>query len=375
MSPMSSAAATPSGSRTSSADSPVRVSAKPVFFLAALFLLLSLTDSAPRGVLFGPEADRAERFAVVTYVLNPDQEKKAEVLIKSLRAFGGDYGPVPVYVVLGDPHRLPCPRLRREGVHLVATDAPEIGLRYPLAVKAFAAAQIERLTDGRIDTLAWFDPETMVVGSLEDLDLGRRYDAAVKPVFKLNTIGLAAGEQPDAFWNPIYQATGLDPGKVPIVKTIVEDAPIKAYFNCEIFSVRPRAGIFREWAARLEPLLTDADYQRAACPDFLHRLFLHQAVLSAVIIAKTPIPRRAELPDSCGYPLNLHHDLPQDRKASALNGLSGVILENIWDTRPDWMTWLEIREPLRSWLRRAYNEYKRTGPGITGAHRTDGQQE
>jgi len=339
-----------------------------------LVLFLFWAAFASDGVRFSPEEGGAGRFAVVTYVLSPDQEKKAEVLIKSLRAFGGDYGYVPVYVVLGDPHRLPCPRLQREGVHLVATDAPEIGRRFPLAVKAYAAAQIERLMDDRIDTLAWFDPETMVVGPLEDLDLGRRYDAAVKPVFKVNNVGLAAGTQPDAFWNPIYQATGLDPDKVPIVKTIVEDKPIKAYFNCEIFSVRPRAGIFGAWAARIEPFLTDTDYQRTGCPDFLHRLFLHQAVLSAVIIAKTQTPRRAELTDSCGYPLNLHHDLPQGRKASALNGLSGVILENIWDTRSDWMTWLEIREPLRSWLRRAYDEYKKTGPSVTGEELTRSQQ-
>ncbi len=85
-------------------------------------------DSDPRGLV---PAGRSARFAVVTYILTPDQEKKAEVLIKSLRRFGGDYGPAPVYVVLGDPKNLPGTRLQQDGVQLVPTDAGDIGRRSP----------------------------------------------------------------------------------------------------------------------------------------------------------------------------------------------------------------------------------------------------
>ena len=348
----------------------------------ALTIPLFPSASTPGGDALPPEGDggdrgsvsagRSERFAVATYVLNPDQERKAEVLIKSLRRFGGEYGGVPVYVVLGNPQNLPCIRLRQEGVQLVPTDAGEVGRRYPLAIKAYAAAQIERLVAGRVETLAWFDPETMVVGPLQALDLGNRYDAAVKPVFRVNNVGLPADAPPDAYWEPIYRALGLDPAKIPVVKTILEEKPIKAYFNCEIFSVRPRVGIFGEWVACLEPFLRDLDYQRRACPDFLHRLFLHQAVLSAVIVAKTKASRRVELPDSCGYPLNLHSNLPQARKAARLNGLSGVILETFWDDQPGWLKLLEIREPLKSWLRQAMTDYKRVVPGIYREERAQG---
>ena len=339
----------------------------------ALATLLFMSASAASEDRQGPEgiAGPADRFAVVTYVLNPDQEGKAEILIKSLRRFGGDYGGVPVYVVLGNPQDVPCARLRQDGVELVPTDAGELGRRYPLAIKAYAAAQIERLTAERFDTLAWFDPETLVVGPLQALDLEDRFDAAVKPVFKLNKVALPADAPPDAFWEPIYRAVGLNVEAIPVVNSILEGRPIKAYFNCEIFSVRPRIGIFREWTARLESLLKDQDYQRAACPDFLHRLFLHQAVLSAVIISKTQASRRAELPDSCGYPLNLHQDLPPARKAAALNDLSGVILETLWDDNPDWMNLLEIREPLRSWLQQAFTDYRTVVPGISGYRLSD----
>jgi len=340
----------------------------------ALAIVLFASASTPGGDWQRPEGNGGrigsahagpfERFAVVTYVLNPDQEKKAEALIKSLRRFGGDYGGVPVYVVLGNPKDVPCERLRQDGVQLVPTDAAELGRRYPLAIKAYAAAQIERLAADRFDTLAWFDPETLIVGPLQALDLRDRFDAAVKPVFKVNNVGLAANAPPDAFWKPIYRATGLDPAKIPIVKSILEGQPIKAYFNCEIFSVRPRVGIFREWAARLEPFLKDQEYQRTACLDSLHRLFLHQAVLSAVIVSKTRASRRGELPNSCGYPINLHRDLPQAQKVAALNGLSGIIVETVWDDNPGWLKLMEIREPLKSWLRQAFSDYKMVVPGL-----------
>lgn len=348
----------------------------------ALAIVLFASASTPGGDWQRPEgnderigsahAGLFERFAVVTYVLNPDQEKKAEALIKSLRRFGGDYGGVPVYVVLGNPKDVPCERLRQAGVQLVPTDADELGRRYPLAIKAYAAAQIERLAADRIDTLAWFDPETLVVGPLQALDLGDKFDAAVKPVFKVNNVALPADASPDAFWKPIYKATGLDPARIPVVKSILEGRSIKAYFNCEIFSVRPRMGIFREWAARLESFLKDQEYQRTACLDSLHRLFLHQAVLSAVIVSKTQASRRAELPNSCGYPFNLHRDLPPAQKAAALNGLSGIILETVWDDDPGWMKLMEIHEPLRGWLRRAFTDYKMVIPGVFREERGQG---
>ncbi|MDH4272034.1 MAG: MBL fold metallo-hydrolase, partial [Candidatus Aminicenantes bacterium] len=312
------------------------------------------------------------RLALVTYVLNPDQERKAEVLIKSLRRFGGAYSGIPVYVVLGNPQDLPCPRLRQAGVELVPTDADETARRYPLAIKAYAAAQIERLVADRVDTLAWFDPETLVIGPLPALDLGKNFDTAVRPVFKVNNVGLAADAPPDVFWGPIYRATGLNPAKIPVVETLLEEQSIKAYYNCEIFSVRPRVGIFRRWAACLETFLKDPEFQRTACPDSLHRLFLHQAVLSAVVVSKTSASRRRDLPDSCGYPLNLHQNLPPARKAAAINGLSAVILETVWDDQPGWMKMMESREPLKSWLRQAFTDYKMVVPGIYREERAQG---
>ncbi len=312
------------------------------------------------------------RFALVTYVLNPDQERKAEALIKSLRRFGGAYSGIPVYVVLGDPQNLPCTRLRQPDVRLIPTDAEEIGLRYPLAIKAYAAAQVERLVADYVDTLAWFDPETLVLGPLQALDLGSTFDAAVRPVFKLNNIGLAADASPDVFWRPIYRATGLNPSKIPVVKTLVEGKSIKAYYNCEVFSVRPRAGIFRRWAACLEPFLKDQDFQREACPDPPHRLFLHQAVLSAVIVSQAPASRRQVLIDSCGYPLNLHQELPTARRAAVFNALSAIILEDLWDNQPGWLKMLDSREPLKTWLHQAFTDYKMVVPGVYREERAQG---
>jgi len=332
--------------------------------LALAFPLLFLSASAPAGDKASVTAGTSGRFALVTYVLNPEQERKAEALIKSLRRFGGAYSGAPVYVVLGNPQDIPCPRLQLEGVHLVPTDADELGRRYPLAIKAYAAAQVERLVAGGVDTLAWFDPESLVLGPLQALDMGKTHDVAVRPVFRVNNVGLPAGAPPDAFWKPIYQATGLDPEKVPAVKTRLEGQSIKAYYNCEIFSVRPQAGIFRRWAALLGPFLKDQDFQRTACADSRHRLFLHQAVLSAVIVSLTPASRRRGLPDDCGYPLNLHQELPAAQRAAAFNGLSAVILETFWDDRPGWLNMMEAREPLGGWLRQAFTDYKMVAPGI-----------
>jgi hypothetical protein len=145
--------------------------------------------------------------------------------------------------------------------------------------------------------------------------------------------------------------------QVPVVETIGDEKKIRAYFNCEIFSVNPKLGIFSEWSKILLNLLNDSTYQKNACNGFLQQLFLHQAVLSAVIISKVGHDKIHWLPLSCGYPYNLHTRLPENKRAKLLDSLSCVILENVWIKNPDWMKEININEPLKKWIQKEFSEF------------------
>ena len=190
-------------------------------------------------------------------------------------------------------------------------------------------------------------------------------NAAVRPVPLSNTIGLPEGAPPDGYWAPIYRETGLGVHQQPTVETLVDRVRIQPYFNCEVYAVRPGLGICAEWARVLAGRLRDAEYQKTACTVFLKRLFLHQAVLSAVIQSRVRPARLRALPITSGYPFNQHARLPASRRCTVLNDLSVVIFDDAWPRHPNWMESIEIREPLRGWLLDIYREYldRRTDGG------------
>ncbi|HSQ34911.1 MAG TPA: hypothetical protein VLQ89_02860, partial [Candidatus Binatia bacterium] len=252
---------------------------------------------------------------IATFVSNHEQERAVKALIRSVRELGGEYCSSRIYVVTVDAKELPCASLRQNGVDVLPLEMERPFLDYPLALKAFAAAQIEKkaAADG-IDTLIWLDPGVIVLNSLAALDLGEDFDAAVRPVTLANTIAMPPQTAPNDYWEPIYRETGLDFKSLPSFETIVDPIAIQPYFNCEVFSFNPGLGIAAEWARLLTRFLKDEEYQKNACTSFLRKLFLHQAVLSAVIASRVRPERIKALPLASGYPFSQHDKLPTGKK-------------------------------------------------------------
>ncbi len=324
--------------------------------LAALFAVFCLLGSA--------FAAAGEQAAIVTFFSAPEQEKAVKALIKSVRQWGGAYRSCRIYAVTTDPKELPGASLRQEGVEVLALEMDPAFLSYPLAFKAFAAAQVETRVKGTVSTLIWLDPGAMVLNPLEPLDLAGRHDAAVRPVTLANTIAMPPQTPPDDYWKPIYGETGIDYAKLPTIETVVGSTKIQPYYNCESFSFNPNLGIAAEWARLLTGRLKDERYQKDVCTTSLRRLFLHQAVLSAVLTARIAPDRIRALPLAAGYPFTQHSRLPAEKKAARLNDVTVAIFDTTWDTAPGWMKVLPIDEPLKSWLAAAYTDYIEIAPGI-----------
>ncbi len=302
--------------------------------------------------------------AIVTFVSNHEQERAVKALIKSVRELSGTYRSSRIYVLTTDAEELPCASLRQEGVVVLPLEMERAFLDYPLALKAFAAAQVEKKVAGTAATLIWLDPGVIVLDSLADLDLYGEFDAALRPVTLANTIALPPQQAPDEYWKPIYEETGLDYKKLPALETIADEVKIQPYYNCEVFSFNPALGIAGEWARLLGRFLKDENYQKTVCTTFLKRLFLHQAVLSAVITSRAKPDRIKTLPLASSYPFNQHERLADAKKIPSLNDLSVVIFDYAWDKVPAWMKKIKIEEPLRQWLFDTYLDYLQIAPAI-----------
>ncbi len=306
------------------------------------------------GAVLAHAGPRPQEVVFATLVARGAEERSAATLIESIRAFAGPYREAPVYVVVTDLERFPCTRAKALGATLLSLDIPEAARSYPFAAKAYAAAQVEGLVAATAGTMVWTDAETLFLAPPAHLVLGDGAAVALKPVFKLNTIGQAPDTAPDAFWGPLYEAVGVDPAAVPDVQVFETGETVRAYYNCGVIAFDPARGICREWSGLLTRFLEDAAYQKNACPDVLHRIFLHQAVLSALIVARTSDAERLALPAACGYPYHLQEELPEDRRIASLNDAEVLIYEDAWERRTDFLDVAPATGDLRSWLADAW---------------------
>ncbi|NLI46450.1 MAG: MBL fold metallo-hydrolase [Acidobacteria bacterium] len=327
--------------------------------VAAVPLLRANAPGHPADNTVAPAA-----LAVATYAGSEEQVRSVRALVRSLRERGGAYRDSVVHVVLTDPDRVPGDALRGAGVELVPLALEPAVLDYPLALKAFAAAEVERRVRGKAATLAWLDPGVLILQPPAALDLGNAVDATVRPVSLANTVGIPPGAPPDAYWAPIYAATHLDFRALPAVETVVDAVPVQPYYNCEVYALNPELGICEEWGRILAGLLNDPTYQQAACTTFLKRLFLHQAVLSAVLQSRVAPDRLRPLPLTAGYPFNQHAQLAPERRAASLDAIAAVIFDTAWQQKPDWLGTIPVSELLRTWLSDIYIEYLGLADGV-----------
>jgi len=317
------------------------------------------------GLLLGAEPAPSSRgenlkpMAFVTYVHDPYQENMVEMLVDSIRTWGGKYRDDPIYVVLIGPKASGL-RIMDKNVELVSLELEESVRKYPFAAKAYAAAKVEELIAGKIRSLAWFDPETMLWRPPKEMDLRDGISAAVAPVAFINT-GQEEGEPVNTYWAAIYKKCALDSKKLFIVETKVDCKKVRAWLNCGMFAVRADRGLCREWAKVLDELLHDDEYQRTAITDSVHKVFLHQAVISTLIVSRLERGEIHMLSSGYNYPLYCHdldfkvasgtYRMPAHKKAKKLNDLTSAFIESFFLEHPDWIKYVPpVDEPLKKWL-------------------------
>jgi hypothetical protein len=301
------------------------------------------------------------RVVFATYAEGPDQARKARVLIRSIRTFSGAWRDAPVFIAADPDASDVLAAGRAAGETVLRLDLPAVARTLPFAAKVYAAAQVERLVERDADAMIWLDPESLVLAPPGGLMLTRGAAVALQPVFLLNKVGVPAGEAFPPYWKRIFDEVGADPATVPTVRAVVDDRPIRFYVNCGVIAYRPSKRIGEAWARTLTALLSDPAYRAVATADGPHAVFLHQAVLSAVLCARTRPSERQWIPISHGYPLNLADRVPVTKKVSRLNDLVCLIYDTVWDQDPDWISRVPVDEPLRGWLLEAYRSLHRAG--------------
>lgn len=221
---------------------------------------------------------------------------------------------------------------------------------YELAGKVYACARAEDLArKAGTGSLVWIAPPCLVVKPPVLFVLGRGFDAAVRPVHVRN-VGIGATEPLDDYWRRVYEAAGVLDTEAT-VESFIDGQRLRAYFNTHAFAVNPAEGLLTEWFKCFESVVADEDFQSGPCRDLERKVFLHQAIFSALVASALQADRIRILPPVYNYPYNLQGAVPPERRAKALGDLVVAVYEER-SLDPAEVADIEIGEPLRAFLAR-----------------------
>jgi len=278
----------------------------------------------------------------VTSINTQAEAYQVKLLIESLRRFGGDAGQFPVWLFFTDLQYVD----NFSGLGEVTQFPLEIEpayRSYPLSEKVFACAMAEEMAGSDVGSLVWLNPDCLIFNPPDLFVLGDQFDAAVRPVH-IRNVGSLANTSLDEYWRRVYEVVGVD--QIPYtIESFVDRQVIRPYFNTHCFAINPARGILQAWRAFFNTVLQDKTFQETSCRDELHQLFLHQVVLSALLMKSVEKERLLMLPPEYSYPIHLQEKLPATNRVDSLNQLVCMVYEDI-----NLLDEINILEPIRSWL-------------------------
>jgi hypothetical protein len=284
----------------------------------------------------------------VTCATSVDDWLMIRRLNASLREFGGALKEVPVVVFDSGRNFIRPDQMADAGIEVRSLELSERIRHYWLSEKVVALAQAEKAYGKPNRTITWIDASCLILKPpiLYRLDDGSQ--AAFRPVH-IRNVGLALEDELDDYWHQIYQAVGIDDIVLP-VDSFVDGQRLRAYFNTHAFSIKSDLGLMQRWLEIFVQLVTDASFQSGPCSEQFHRIFLFQAVLSALVVKELPSGAIRLLPDTYNYPYNLHAKVPPAKRAPSLAGLVSLTYEGR-DLNPVSVVDIEVPEPYSSFLK------------------------
>ena len=308
-------------------------------------------------LLLAASSARAEKTAFLTYVASAEQEKAALVLLRSLRAFGGSLAQAPFFVAQVDAKDWQPGRLRKAGAGMIAVPMAPGAPPYPFQAKVLALAAAEKHLQGKFQVVVYLDAETIILSEPSAWVLAAGKAMAIRPVHLVNQVGVNSGQPLDAYWQGIYQHFGQLPADRPPLRSLVDQQDIQPYYSCVITAFDPALGLMAQWKKAALALMADKAFQDAAVKDPRQRIFLHQAVLSALLNLRLA-PERIDVPGHlANYPMSLHSRMPAELQARSLDDVVCLYVDSLWQSRPDWWRDMAAGEKIAAFLSQVQAEY------------------
>lgn len=279
-------------------------------------------------------------------------ETNVLLLMESIRTFAGSLSQAPIWCLMPEYGKQLSMATQHKLVSLNVILIPfEIDyeiLRFPFTGEAQAAAVAESMANGKADFLVWLGANTVVLQEPSHFLLPDDKSLGYRPVHHTN-VGSRYDRPLDPFWTLVYQYCSVSEDRIFVMTTHVDDTKIRPYFNAGVLVTRPEKHLLRNWRDAFFRVYQKPDLQKFYRQDERYAVFIHQAVLSGVILSEFTTDEIQELPATYNYPVHLYAEDRTDHRPSSLEELVTFRHEGFHEDREGIVN-MPVGESLKQWF-------------------------
>jgi hypothetical protein len=285
-------------------------------------------------------------------------ERSAVLLAESIRSLAGSLSKAPVWYFLPDyGKKLSSPvhkKLEELNIEIipfkVVSDVP----KFPFSFDIIAAEKAESKANGRAGILAWLGSNTIVFKEPADFVLAPEIMLGYRPVHH-TLVGSRYDKAINLFWRLVYEYCNVPEDRIFPMIAHIDGVRIRPYFNAGFLIIRPERKLLGAWRKTFVDTYKKSDFQDFYRKDEKYAIFMHQAILSGVILSHLAFDELIELPHTYNYPLHLYDEDVTQNRPKSIDVLITARHEGLGD--PEWMRTMAMESGLREWL-----------AGRTGSH-------
>lgn len=281
------------------------------------------------------------------------------LLVASIRRFGGKLANIPIWVFtpnsIDNIPTLVKEQITKDNIEYIPYPVNSDLQKFPLGDFVLAASHAEAYAKDKAEVLIWLDSATIILNEPIEFLLSPKIDLAYRPVHH-TLIGSKFTDPVDSFWELIYEKCEVLVEDLFPMMTHVDGQTLRPYFNAGCIVTRPNLGLFQLWWNTFKKWYLNEEFVKFYKINDLYAVFIHQAILTGIIIAKIKKNKLYELPYSYNYPLNLYLESEPDYKPKDLDKLTSARYCNKL-RNPEFLEELPFSDNLKSWIKALISPY------------------
>jgi hypothetical protein len=319
-------------------------------FLLISYSIITIGMLNPAGAR---EMNTQEKIVIATVIYPAEwSEKNALLLVESIRAFAGSLAETPIWCYVPqygkEVSRETVRRLNDLNVAIIPFDIDIEVARFFFAADIRAAWLAESTAIDKTELLAWLGANTIILKQPDAFLLSAEKQLGYRPVHHIN-VGSEFKSGLDPFWAFVYDYCKVPEDRIFPMETHVDRKVIRPYFNAGMIITRPENKLMRTWHDTFFKVYQKPELRAFYEQDERYVIFIHQALLSGIILNMFTKDEIQELPRDYNYPLHLYdEDITADRPSS-IDDVVTLRHEGFYQD-PQWMDKMPASDRLKQWL-------------------------